>query len=246
MMPTLYRFTMRTWCGSPAQRRPVKGGPARFVKDKQGLAVRSTGDLGPPGTSSHRARRFFLSEKDRPFDSWDRKPFLSRSIAMKSSRLGYVVLALACLGGPLGAATITLSGQVYDGHGGPLLKGNVYHVLGQVEVPVGETLSAEEGVIVKFSANVGLTVNGALSFQGTDLERIVFTSIHDDTAGGDTNQNGGATNPQPGDWRGLFFSFNSGPSTVTWSDIRWAGTALNSGAIELHGTTVVFDHLRFS
>src|SRR5262249_52403670 len=90
----------------------------------------------------------------------------SRSLTMSSVRLLVIALALVALGAPLQAATITLSGQVYDGHGGPLQKGNVYHAVGQLEVPVGMTLSAEEGVIVKFSANIGMTVYGALDFQG--------------------------------------------------------------------------------
>ena len=35
---------------------------------------------------------------------------------------------------------------------------------------------------------------------GTLAQPVVFTSIHDDTHGGDTDQDGGLTPPQLGDW----------------------------------------------
>ena len=52
------------------------------------------------------------------------------------------ILPFLLTGGPL-AAQAGLSGNVYDGQGGPLLAGQVYHVLGNLVVPADETLTVQ-------------------------------------------------------------------------------------------------------
>jgi len=98
-------------------------------------------------------------------------------------------------------SVIDLSGPVYDGNGGPLLSGNVYRVIADIEVPAGQTLSVEKDVVVKFDGAYELRVLGTLDVDGADAQEAYFTSIHDDSVGGDTNGNGGATTPAPGDWK---------------------------------------------
>ena len=84
-------------------------------------------------------------------------------------------------------------------------EGDVVHrVTCDVTVSAGVTLTVEAGAVVKFSSSsIGLTVNGALRAQGTADRRVVLTSYKDDSYGGDTNGDGSASLPSPGDWSGI-------------------------------------------
>jgi hypothetical protein len=122
-------------------------------------------------------------------------------------------------------AQIPLNGSVYDGHGGPLLAGNVYHCTGDLAIPAGQTLTIERGAIVKMSgakvsAQGTLLVGGGPAAPGV---LAVITSIHDDSAGGDTNGNGTATTPAPGDWRLIAVATTGSASVLDHLEVRYAG-----------------------
>ncbi|WP_415082849.1 hypothetical protein [Micropruina sp.] len=69
------------------------------------------------------------------------------------------------------------------------------------------TLTIPAGAIVKFDdAGTLNVINGSLIVNGTDAKPAIFTSIHDDTVGGDTNGNGNQTKPKPGSWGGVSVS----------------------------------------
>jgi len=73
-----------------------------------------------------------------------------------------------------------------------------------LEIPAGVTMTAPPGVVLKFD-RVGLQVDGKLIARGTTSQPVVFTSITDDTIGGDTNGDNNTTTPTKGDWRGITF-----------------------------------------
>jgi alpha-tubulin suppressor-like RCC1 family protein len=81
----------------------------------------------------------------------------------------------------------------------------VYTVTSDLTITNGATLTIEEGAIVKFGMRTRMTVaaGGNLSVQGTAADNVVFTSIKDDSAGGDTNGDGSASVPYIGDWKSI-------------------------------------------
>ena len=104
---------------------------------------------------------------------------------------------------------------------------NPYVIEGSATVNSGVTLTIQPGVVVKFNPQTSgsqgvLTVNGALNAQGTATNKIYFTSIKDDSVGGDTNGDGNATSPAPGNYAGL--KFNSGSTgTISNTVLRYGG-----------------------
>ncbi|RKY22276.1 MAG: hypothetical protein DRQ55_01730, partial [Planctomycetota bacterium] len=82
-------------------------------------------------------------------------------------------------------AQIDLSGSTYDGSGGPLLAGQVYHATSSLTVPTGQTLTIEQGAILKFFSGRSLTVSGTLDVNGSGGAPVILSSIFDDSAGGD-------------------------------------------------------------
>jgi len=111
----------------------------------------------------------------------------------------------------------------------------IYWVTGAVTVSNGAILTIEPGVIVKFDAFAGIYLgqgsSGTLSAVGTAPSPILLTSILDDSIGGDTNGDGNATSPGPGDWMQIRFD-SGGGGVMDYVSILYAGRSSN-GALEL-------------
>ena len=90
---------------------------------------------------------------------------------------------------------------------------NLYVITCEVTVAKGVTLTVMPGTIVKALYGnytpCSVTVFGRLVAEGTPEAPIVFTSIKDDEHGGDTNADGSATVPGPGNWQSINFEAGS-------------------------------------
>ena len=118
----------------------------------------------------------------------------------------------------------------------------VYHVTGNLTLASGATLTIAPGSVIKFEPNVSLTVNGGatLDAQGTRSSPIVFTSIRDDAHGGDTNGDGDATVPNPGDWKKISVY---GQANLNYCSLLYAAAGTGTDdAMFVSGGTAVFNN----
>lgn len=97
------------------------------------------------------------------------------------------------------------------------LANSPYQVTGTVTVASGVTLTIEPGVEVQFNSGTSLLVNGALVADGTETDKILFTSS--------------ASIKSPGDWNTIRFNNNSNVGSVIDHVILEYGGAGTGGAL---------------
>jgi hypothetical protein len=129
-------------------------------------------------------------------------PTIRKAAPLVALLLAYsLLIAVFCLGTPTPAQTATFDkcGAIESNE--TWTSDNVYRVNCDVVVMSGITLTIQAGTVVNFDYWTNdLYVIGTLEVEGTASNRVVFTSIKDDTYGGDTNGDDDATSPAPGDW----------------------------------------------
>ena len=101
-------------------------------------------------------------------------------------------------------------------------------------ITVDGSLTLLPGTIVKNVGQSELDVTGgSLIANGTSSEPVVFTSMKDDSVGGDTNGDGPSTG-SPGDWAGIAVSGDGASLKISNARIEDASTAIDantSGAV---------------
>ncbi|HEY0221090.1 MAG TPA: hypothetical protein VGC58_02595 [Candidatus Paceibacterota bacterium] len=96
-----------------------------------------------------------------------------------------------------------------------------YVIPSSFSIPSGKTLSLTSSTTIKFlDTSSGLSISGNLLALGISRKPIYFTSIKDDSVGGDTNADGSGSYPSYTDWKQI--QINSG------------------GNLELYGTKVFY------
>ncbi|MGB7985008.1 MAG: Ig-like domain repeat protein, partial [Terracidiphilus sp.] len=129
------------------------------------------------------------------------------------------------------------------------MSNQLYVVTGNLIVPSGATLTLQPGTIVKFDAGAGITVQAGaqLLAQGTEAQPIYFTSLKDDSIGGDTNGDGDATSPAAGDWGSITISGTGASAAFNHVQIFYGGGPVSAsyqlGMVETgSGATVTIDN----
>ncbi len=119
----------------------------------------------------------------------------------------------------------------------------VYWLTDDVTVPVSTTLQIDAGQIIKPAHSaVDLNVDGHLAINGTVQSPVIISSRHDDSAGGDTNNNGDATAPAVGDWARVLLRGSVG-NTIDHADLRYGGDFFG-GAVVVDGGSLTMANSR--
>ncbi|HUP80729.1 MAG TPA: right-handed parallel beta-helix repeat-containing protein, partial [Pirellula sp.] len=113
-----------------------------------------------------------------------------------------------------------------------------YILSGDITVPPGSILEIGPGQVIKASSRQEIVVDGLLRAIGNSSRPIILTSLRDDTAGGDTNNNTTSTGFN-GDWSGLRLTSNSRASVMSFTEVRVAGDN-GTGAIVLDANQMQF------
>lgn len=164
----------------------------------------------------------------------------------------FIIFSLA----PLPASAETSILPFPDGNAGIQVwtkAGSPYVVTGDVYMRFG-SITIEPGVVVKFAPDSTLEVHADVvaNIQGTAAEPVYFTSLKDDSVGGDTNGDGNMTAPQPGDWG--FLSFGGGSwnnsMNISYTKVRYGGSRAYSCGPEVFpigaGPALIMTFQKFS
>ncbi|MDO9577147.1 MAG: carboxypeptidase-like regulatory domain-containing protein [Candidatus Cloacimonadales bacterium] len=125
--------------------------------------------------------------------------------------------------------------------------GNIYHINNPIQISA--TLTIQAGTVIKFKDNAAWTVmetGGEVVAVGTVQLPIIFTSWHDDVAGGDTNGDGNATVPARGDWEDIVIRGEGNDSNFDYCCFRYGG-GNDEQVVRLNaGTTVSITNSTFA
>jgi len=126
---------------------------------------------------------------------------------------------------------------------------NIAYIVENLTISPNAVLTIEPGVVIKYNEvcchTNSIIVDGGLIAEGTPTEKIIFTSIKDDSSGGDTNNDGNNSEPQKGDWRDLRFDSSTLDSvnSLINCEFRYGGnTSGGDAAIRLFNSQAIIDN----
>jgi len=116
-----------------------------------------------------------------------------------------------------------------------------------LNIAAGNVLTIDPGVVIKFYQYGKLTVNGAIKAIGKKDNKIIFTSYNDDSASGDTNNNGTGSTPGNGDWGGIDYNGTASDidNVLKNCEVRYCGQWYYSrnAAIQITDCKVAMDSI---
>ena len=165
---------------------------------------------------------------------------LKRPIAHSYTLVAHHPVTAHSVAAPVAATTTTaslgvvhVSGELSGNTTWSAAQASAYIVDGTVDVPKGVSLTIEPGTVVKALGD-SITVEGSLSAVGSTADQIVFTSVNDNSVGGDT----GSGSPAAGDWGGIS-SAGGGSVVVEHARVAYADLAVDAAGTG--GLTVTDD-----
>lgn len=111
-------------------------------------------------------------------------------------------------------------------------------------VPNGRSLTLDPGVVIKLSSGGWILVRGTLRVLGGELNPVVLTEFRDDTIGGDTNNDGGASQPAKGAWSGLYYTWDAAACSARNLTVRYGGYNLVTSLYTELAADAAFEHVR--
>lgn len=113
--------------------------------------------------------------------------------------------------------------------------GNPYIIEKSIEVPQGKKVVIKEGCVLLFKKYSGLKVNGDLIINGTDKNRVVFTSFNDSAYNNKSDKKANAL-----DWNGVNISSDNSKVDIQYLNLLYSVYGIKSQNLNISIKKSVF------